>query len=81
MGAPLVSQKRAGEAIRRMHGVRISVHLGAQETPGERVIRIARHLDGPALHNLNQESARIGTIVGAHRPFDQRSHEILTARP
>ena len=46
-------------------GLLVVAHLGAEQAARDRMIRVARDLDGPAPLNSYQQAAGVGAVVGA----------------
>jgi hypothetical protein len=48
----------------------LAAHLRANEPGRERLIRVARDARDPAVFDMHEERAHVGTVVRAHGPND-----------
>src|SRR5215510_5027151 len=55
------------QALRRMHTLGVTVHLAAEESAREWVLRIAHRVNHPPCFDRHEHSTRIWAVVGAQR--------------
>jgi hypothetical protein len=68
---PLGPVRRRGEVSRRFLVLR---HLVAENAAGIRVQRVAGNPDGPAVGHGYQQTAAVGTVIGADGAMGFRGH-------